>query len=92
MATIAGFSNTAHAVESGRPDTDRVTLKVSGDEYESSDGAVLNRSDGAQCPPSRDIPVVHARCWTWTATRLGHGTFVHAKHLNHRTASLGTSH
>jgi hypothetical protein len=54
-----------------------VTLRVTGEEYESADFAAVSRTDGKQCPPP-PVGSVHPRCWTWTAKHLGHGTFVKA--------------
>jgi hypothetical protein len=56
----------------------RITLKTTADEYEDADGKVLNGTDGTKCPPSRDVPSVKAKCWTWRDKRLGHGTYTQA--------------
>ena len=56
----------------------RVTLKQTADEYEDADGKVLNGTDGTKCPPSRDVPSVKGKCWTWRDKRLGHGTYTQA--------------
>jgi hypothetical protein len=56
----------------------KVVLKLRGDEYEDADNHAINGTDATKCPPSREVPSVKARCWTWSAKGLGHGTFTQA--------------
>jgi hypothetical protein len=65
-----------------------VTLRATGEEYESADLAALSHTDGEQCPPP-PVGSVHPRCWTWTAKHLGHGTFVTAEPNITLTTSRG---
>jgi len=60
---------------SSRPRTAAVALIETADEYETADGKAINGSNGALCPPSRDVPSIDAKCWTWSAKGLGHGTY-----------------
>jgi hypothetical protein len=67
-------SAVAPARSPARPHAYRVVLTYSGDEYEDAQYNVLNDTNGT-CPPSHNIPSVKAKCWTWKAKHLGHGTF-----------------
>lgn len=55
-----------------------IVIRTSGNEYEDAQNKVLNGTDATKCPPSRDVPSVKAKCWTWTAKHLGHGTYTQA--------------
>jgi hypothetical protein len=79
FATVGGtaFAAAPQRLPS-RPRTYSIVLKSSGDEYEDAQNKVLNGTDGTKCPPSHDVPSVKAKCWTWSAKHLGHGTYTQA--------------
>jgi hypothetical protein len=52
-----------------------VTIKVSGEEYESPPGTTLNGTGGT-CPHSNNVPYGRAPCWSWTAKHLGRGVAI----------------
>jgi hypothetical protein len=77
-ALIVGAGMVSAAVPARLPARSRsyqVVLKTSGDEYEDANNSPINGTDGTKCPPSREVPSVKAKCWTWSAKGLGHGTF-----------------
>ena len=82
VASCALLGGTAYAAapprSPSRPHTYRIVLKYSGDEYEDAQGNALNGTNGTKCPPSHDVPSVQAKCWTWKAKHLGHGTYTQA--------------
>ena len=47
----------------------------------------INGTDGTKCPPSREVPTVKAKCWTWSAKGLGH-RHVHAGQPDLRARQL----
>jgi hypothetical protein len=59
----------------GRSHSYRIVLRYSGNEYEDAQNHVLNGTDATNCPPSREVSSVKAKCWTWRANHLGHGTY-----------------
>lgn len=82
VASFAVVGGTALAAAPQRSASRRhsynIVLKTSGNEYEDANGKVLNGTDGTKCPPSHDVPSVKAKCWTWSAKHLGHGTYTQA--------------
>jgi len=75
---VVGTGAASAAVPARAPTPSRsyqVVLKSSGDEYEDANNMPINGTDGTKCPPSREVPSVKAKCWTWSAKGLGHGTF-----------------
>jgi hypothetical protein len=82
VATVAAVGGTAFAASpqrlTARSHRYRITLKTTADEYEDAEGKVLSGTDGTKCPPSRDVPSVKAKCWTWRDKRLGHGSYTQA--------------
>ena len=80
-ALVVGLGTALAAVPARSPSRSRsyqVVLKSSGDEYEDANNTPINGTDGTKCPPSRENPAVKAKCWTWSAKGLGHGTFTQA--------------
>ena len=80
-ALVVGMGTAFAAVPARSPSLSRsykVVLKSSGDEYEDANNQPINGTDGTKCPPSREVPSVKAKCWTWSAKGLGHGTFTQA--------------
>jgi hypothetical protein len=87
-ASLALVAQPAGAAVEATPDPDadaaprrahtyRISLKVTGEEYESADEAVLSRTNGEACPPP-PVGSVQPRCWKWTEKHLGDGNFVKA--------------
>ena len=62
-------------VEDGSREPRHVTIKVSGEEYESPPGITVNGTDGT-CPHSNDVPYGQAPCWSWSAKHLGRGVAI----------------
>jgi hypothetical protein len=90
VMTVMGFTNSgAGTAEAPQPHTYRVKLTIAGHEYESPQGDVLNDSR-TQCPPPVNDPSVPARCWTWRATHLGHGTYTRDAHYEPPDRFVGT--
>jgi hypothetical protein len=58
-----------------RPKTLSVHLTETADEYEDANGKAVNQSNGESCPPTHEVASVTAKCWTWSAPALGHGTY-----------------
>jgi len=77
-ALAVGVGTASAAVPARSPSRSRsyrVVLTSTGDEYEDASNTPINGTDGTKCPPSREVPSVKAKCWTWSAKGLGHGTF-----------------
>jgi hypothetical protein len=68
------LTNETPARSPARPHVYRIVLRYSGGEYEDAQNSPLNNSNGV-CPPSHDVPAVKAKCWRWSAKRLGRGTY-----------------
>jgi len=78
---VVGLGTASVAVPARSPSRShsyKVVLKTSGDEYEDANNSPINGTDGTKCPPSREVPSVKAKCWTWSAKELGHGAFTQA--------------
>jgi hypothetical protein len=52
-----------------------VQLTETADEYEDANVKAINHSNGESCPPTHEVASVTAKCWTWSAPGLGHGTY-----------------
>jgi hypothetical protein len=82
LASCVALSATAFAAAAPRSPSRthayRVVLTDSGDEYENAQIKPVNDTNGTKCPPSHDVPSVKAKCWTWKANHLGHGTYTQA--------------
>jgi hypothetical protein len=78
VVSMGAASAAVRARAPARARTYQVVLKSSGDEYEGANNMPINGTDGTKCPPSHDVPSVKAKCWTWSAKGLGHGTFTQA--------------
>src|SRR5262245_39954089 len=72
--TFEGGDRSSTTLVAERPPTAPVTIEIVGDEYEAPNGSALNGSAGTHCPPTRDVPSIKPKCWTWSAGDLGEGT------------------
>jgi hypothetical protein len=80
LSAAASTNSPALAAGANQPRTYRVALSINGNEYENSQGDVLNDSR-TQCPPAVNEPSLPARCWRWRGTHLGHGTYTRDAHF-----------
>jgi len=77
LAVLAAIGDPASAFASeapSQPHSYRTVIRLSGDEHSDPQGNVLSNPRRGKCPPPPP-DAAPMGCWTWTANRLGHGTY-----------------
>jgi hypothetical protein len=82
LGSLAATGGTASAAAQqpspSGPQSYRIVIKLSGNQYEDAQNNLVNDPRATKCSPSQGVSVT-AGCWTWTATHLGHGTYAIAQ-------------